>query len=347
MLEWSNTRQFGGKWMRQNAEAGRRPVIHIGMPKTATKTLQWRLFAEHREIFYLGRFDGFHFGERYRQFDACRDGTVQAIMRQIAYGNPFNPDFNECRRLLQLALGPAHRNNLVPVWSWESYAVDIPAKVKIRARNLKRVFNEPQIIITLRNPVALLESAYFQQMKRDNVGGGDEWRAPYYYPIDVWLKKEWNGEIMPHLRYAETIQAYVDFFGIENIFVFIFEDLIADRESFFRNVCRVMGVNEEEGLRLIEHSADNVRWTVEQVRSLQTIKSSLRKSLMFKLMEKEKRKTLLGLNHQGIPIEAGEKARAPIPREWQERIYTATADGNRWLMEAFGLPLDRYRYFGH
>ena len=34
------------------------PVIHIGMPKTATKTLQWRLFAEHSEIYYLGRFDG-------------------------------------------------------------------------------------------------------------------------------------------------------------------------------------------------------------------------------------------------------------------------------------------------
>lgn len=333
--------------MQESAEAGRRPVIHIGLPKTATTTLQWRLFAEHSEIFYLGRFDGFHFRGRYRQFDACRDATVQAIMRQIAYGNPFNPDFNECRRLLQQVLKPAHTNNLLPVWSWESYSVDLQAKVKIRARNLKKVFDAPKIIITLRNPVALLESAYFQQMTRDNVGGGNDWRAPYYYSIDVWLKKEWHGEIMAHLRYAEAIRAYVDFFGIENIFVFLFEDLIADREAFFSSLCRVMGVNEEEGVRLTENNADNERWTVRQVESLQAIKSSLPKSLMFKLMDKNKRRTLLGLNRYGIPIEAGEKARAPILREWRERIYAATADGNRWLMKAFGLPLDKYRYLGH
>ena len=54
--------------MEVNSTPERIPVIHIGMPKTATKTLQWRLFNGHSEVFYLGRFDG-----------ACFPGEVSAI----------------------------------------------------------------------------------------------------------------------------------------------------------------------------------------------------------------------------------------------------------------------------
>jgi len=45
------------------------PVIHIGMPKTATKTLQWRLFIAHSEIFCLGQFDGPKFGKDHKKYD--------------------------------------------------------------------------------------------------------------------------------------------------------------------------------------------------------------------------------------------------------------------------------------
>ena len=55
----------------------RTAFVHIRLPKTGTKTLQWRLFAAHPEIYCLGRFDGPAYRATYRRFDCCRDAAVQ------------------------------------------------------------------------------------------------------------------------------------------------------------------------------------------------------------------------------------------------------------------------------
>ncbi|HDS16664.1 MAG TPA: hypothetical protein ENN66_08705 [Proteobacteria bacterium] len=114
--------------MKAELLSGRLPVIHIGMPKTATKTLQWRLFAGHSEIYYLGRFDGPFFQGRYRRFEACRDATVFKLMQGVAYGEVYAPDFAACRELYADISMHAAKENLAPVWSWESYFTDILAK---------------------------------------------------------------------------------------------------------------------------------------------------------------------------------------------------------------------------
>jgi hypothetical protein len=332
--------------MQMCATPERIPVIHIGMPKTATKTLQCQLFSAHSEIFYLGRFDGPYFQGKYRQFDCCRDASVQTLMGQIAYGDVYSADFTECRKLLEQIIAPALAKNLLPVWSWESYSTDILAKRRVRARNLKQVFKEARIIITLRNPISLLESAYFQQLKRDNVGArGKFGRPPYYQLIDDWLHHNFDGEILPHLQYAETIQAYVDQFGFENIHVFLFEDLMADQLHFFRQICDVMGIGAEEGIRLVRGKIDNIRWSTKQIEALAEIVGSRMKSIVFRFASKKTRRELLGLGMGGIPVAAGEKARARISPEWQKKIFRTTRQGNLWLQEFYGLPLEKHGYF--
>jgi len=62
------TRQQGKDFMGLTSTPPRIPVIHIGMPKTATKTLQWGLFNGHSEIYYLGRFDGPQFRSDHKKF---------------------------------------------------------------------------------------------------------------------------------------------------------------------------------------------------------------------------------------------------------------------------------------
>lgn len=333
--------------MEVNSTPERIPVIHIGMPKTATTTLQRRLFSAHSEVFYLGRLDGAYFRRKYRQFDYCRDASVQALMLQIAYGDVYNPDFTECRKLFGQIVEPALEKNLLPVWSWESYSTDILAKRRVRARNLRQVFGEARIIMTLRNPISLLESAYFQQLKRDNVGArGKRGRSPYYRLIDDWLHDNFDGEILPHLQYAETIQVYVDQFGIKNVHVFLFEDLIADHDRFFRQICDVMGVSAEEGIRLVRGKIDNSRWTTWQIEALEHIVGSRMKSLSFRFASKQTRLKLLGLVKGGKPFMVGGKARAQISPEWQKQIFRTIRQGNLWLQESYGLQLEKYGYLG-
>ena len=93
------------------------PVIHIGMPKTATKTLQWRIFAQHSEIYYLGRFDGEPFHGKYKQYKACRDATVFQLMSNIAYRGYRRPNIQKCRDLLERYLAENNQSRQIPVWS--------------------------------------------------------------------------------------------------------------------------------------------------------------------------------------------------------------------------------------
>jgi hypothetical protein len=324
----------------------RKPLIHIGMPKTATKTLQWRLFSRHSEVYYLGRFDGPQFEES-RRFGCCRDKVVQQLMHQIAHGPIFDPDFDHCAQLIKSVYEEAGRANLVPVWSWESYSTDALSRRQVRARNLRRVFGEANIVMVLRNPNALLESAYFQHMKRENVSEIRSYRRPpYYRTMDEWLRDNFYGEILPHLQYGETVQAYVRYFGRDNVHVLLFEDLVENEKSFFEGICRLMQINVEEGLRLVSGERDNERWTMHQIEILKGVLTSSLRSFLFRFRGRAERLRLLGLDDYGIPVKRGAKAIAPISPEWQTEILKVTREGNRWLEEQFGLPLTRHGYPG-
>lgn len=193
----------------------------------------------------------------------------------------------------------------------------------------------------------LLESAYFQMLKRENFA--DHIKAGsslFYHPVGEWLEKYFAGEIISHLQYAETIQIYVDQFGLENVYIFLFEELVCDSKCFIERICKTMGIDIQEGIHLMEKKIDNERWTAVQLELLQRINSSRRESLKFKFSGKIGRRKMLNLNQEGVPYAPGEKARAPIPPAWKEKIYSFTEKGNRWLEQFFKLPLSKYGYFG-
>jgi len=322
------------------------PVIHIGMPKTATKTLQWRLFSEHSQIYYLGRFDGPQFQKRYRQFDACRNAEVQELMGEIAYTNIAAPDFNRCATLAEKILEPARAEGLVPVWSWESYSTDALAKRRMRARNLRRVFGKAKILMTIRHPISLLESAFLQELKRDNVGpGGKVGRPVYFSSMDDWMRRELKREVAYHLEYAQTIKTYLELFGRDRVHVLLFEELCADSRGFFDHVCEILGVSAEEGYRLVSGARDNTRWTQDQIDALASIKGSFMKSWQFRFAKRKQRRAMLGLGPGGVPIKEGPKAHLRMSDHWRRRVVEMTKDDNQWLETVLGLPLEKYGYF--
>jgi hypothetical protein len=321
------------------------PTVHIGMPKTATKTLQWRIFSQHSEIYYLGRYDGPQFRKQYRKLDACRDARVQELMREIAYTRFRTPDLDRCKVLAAEVLAPAAERDLVPVWSWESYSTDMLANRRIRARNLKQVFGDANIVITIRHPVDLLESAFLQQLKRDNVGpGASRTRGVFYCTINEWLQRELKREVAHHLEYAETIKYYLQTFGRQRMHVLLFEDLRRDSAAFFSRVCHIVGVSPDEGIRLVSREQDNTAWTQTQLDLLLKIKSSWLESMRYRFAKRKQRRKLLGLDCFGVPEVAGPRAELGTTNEWRDRILELTLDGNRWLSETFDLRLQEYGY---
>jgi len=273
------------------------------MPKTATKTLQWRIFAQHSEIYYLGRFNGEPFKGKFRQYKACRDETVFRIMNEIAYKGIHRPNVRKCRELLDRYLAEHNQKGHIPVWTWESYATNSRRKRQLRARNLKQLFVNGKILITIRHPVKLHESAFLQQLKRDNVGGR-YWpgRGIFSRTIDDWVKRDFLGEVSAHLDYPETIRMYVEQFGRKNVCVLVFEDLLQDKIRFYQHLCDFMGIDSQEALSLVAEHVDNIRWTELQLERLRSIDSSLLASLRFRFTNRQERKRQLDLDEGGRPI---------------------------------------------
>lgn len=321
------------------------PVVHIGMPKTATKTLQWRLFAGHSQIFYLGRFDGPQFRKAYRQFEACRDEQVLQIMQQIAYRGIHSPDIAQCRAWLEAYLRSHNPEAKLPVWSWESYSTDSFANRQRRAQNLRELFGEARILVTIRHPVKLLESAFLQQLKRDNIGARARRGKPVYFEdIDMWMARDAEGEIGNHLDYPRTIRTYAELFGTGNLCVATFEQLIDDPGVFWGRICDFMGIDRAEALQLIADSDDNTRWTVEQLRRLQAIKASPLQSLRFRFAERARRKSMLDLARDSTPRTPGERAQVRLSPARRAEVVERTREGNRWLDDTFGLDLSGRGY---
>lgn len=322
------------------------PVVHIGMPKTATKTLQWRLFAGHEAIFYLGRYDGSVFGGQYRPFRACRDELVFKVMDQVAYRGIHSPDMAYCRSAMDDYLKAPMQQGLVPVWSWESYCTDNAHNRRVRARNLKQLFGKAKIVVSVRHPVKLLKSAYMQQLRRDNIGGRyRKGRNGFYRAIDEWVRADVANDITDHLEYPETIGMYVDEFGADNVCVLPFELLVADSRAFYERLCRFMGIDLERALELLGENVDNSRWTEVQLKILERINGSRLQKLKFRFASKRERKQMLDLDQKGKPLGDAPKASPAMSPDVMRDVVERTRAGNEWLERTFTLGLQGYGYF--
>ncbi|MGD2127142.1 MAG: sulfotransferase domain-containing protein [Desulfobacteraceae bacterium] len=324
-----------------------RCCVHIGLPKTGTKTLQWHLFSQHSQVAYLGLFSG-KIRRGHRRFKKCRDASIRAIMGEIGWGDDiFHPNIAGCKELFKRSVGPDLEQGKVPIWSWESLALDVPEKRRARAENLRRVFGPCRVFIAIRHPVDLMKSAYFQILRRENMNWANRknlfGRYSYFFTVEQWLEKCFLGEIAPHLDYARTTQIYADVFGKEAVSVFLFEDLKEEPSVFVKSVCELVGIDESEGVLLTREKRENVRWTSEQVERLRRIDQSIIKKWRFHFAPRRLRLRMIGIGSYFEPG-TGPRFKVDIPKVWQDRIAERTREGNRWLAKEWKLPLEKYEY---
>jgi len=314
-----------------------KPFIHIGLPRTGTKTIQWHLFSRHSEIEYLGIYDGNERFHHLRRFNNVRDVSVQAIMKEIGWQNIFNPDIDLCRRLFKGSIMPAFDKGKTPVWSWESLSMDAFKSRRARAENLRQVFGPCRVAITIRHPVTIMESAYFQILRRQNVQlrEGKTW----FMPIDKWLNsRDFKDEIWPHLEYEKTISLYSRLFGEETVRVFVYEDFMKNSQKFIEKLCQFIGIDPEEGVRWAAGKVENARSRVTFNRIKKIGKSRIRSSLFHKMRPRERKEYLFFSSEQ-------EKAELPrISSSGRKQIEDFTRKGNQTLVARFKLPLDKYNY---
>ena len=216
------------------------------------------------------------------------------------------------------------------------------------ARNIEHVFGPSRIIFIVRHPVRVLESQYFQMLRKHNVRNARNrhWRRRTgYFTIDDWLGREWNkGTGLSSLLLSQQIlEAHVAAVGKANVGVFLFEQLQQDPEAFIEGICDFMGVDPLEGVRLAAAEHANQRMAASSVERLKDVHRSPWRRFRFRRSSSKERSKMLEIGRFEVPTK-GERASVELSTVWKDRIEGFAREGCQYLKREWGLPVDELGY---
>jgi hypothetical protein len=186
--------------------------------------------------------------------------------------------------------------------------------------------------------VRLLESTYFQILRRNNNRENNPgWKgAVWYQPIDEWLDRHWGGELEPILDYARTVEIFRRHFGPDSVRVLLYEDLARDPAGYVAEVCRLAGIDAEEGVQRTAGKLENST----SKRLVETVKRARGRPLGFLRAKLAVTLELRGWSRRD-PLR---RPAATLDESRRQRVAERTREGNRRLHHELGVDLARYDY---
>lgn len=312
-------------------------VLHVGLPKTATTTIQRALFACHPDVYYLGKI----VDNRNDPGKRCLDSVTFKILNRLLWKLERPLNVEKTRKVLEEELLPSVPAGRTLVASWEELGHRTTPRFAEMIKRVKSVFGGCRVIYTLRNPLEQLPSEYLQNLRGHFVKREKVWMGlSSYMDIESWYRRRelTKARFAPLHNYPDCIRVARELLGEENVGVFLFEDLKRNPEGYYRAVCSFAGIDPEIGVSLTEKKHLHARLSMAQVRLMQEIDDSwLRRSHVLFMSEKKRRRLLM--------TEAGgPPAKAELTESLAAKIIEASGEGHRWLSETLGLPLEEYGY---
>lgn len=309
--------------------------LHIGLPRTGTKTLQWQLLSQHPQIHYMGTWSQPPKAFSQRPADWFRSARAEELFqRQIMSPSP--TDLDASRGLWRELQAEADSAKAI-VWSDETLSWGPLSNRRIRAEIIWQLFRPCRVILTIREPVDHLESVYRMILRRQIVR--PKRQKPWLKSIDAWFEDPEETSHAKIFDHAETVGTYRELFGADAVKVMLFEQLRDDPRAFFADVCEHFGVDARIGAALYTDRVDNARITDRQVRlaawiqdrpllwrAMHRLRPGFRAHLLFRVPRKRSRSS-------DVLSEAN-----------AARVRELSRPSNRWFQDELGLPLERYGY---
>jgi hypothetical protein len=298
-----------------------RVTIHIGLPKTATTTLQQKVFASHPGIFYLGP------KANYLEFDKVMNGLCGAD------GLNYDPELG--LRVIERLLAPAKHAGKPCVVSHEAISAQGRDR-RLKAERLKALFPDARIVLTVRRPEDLLVSVYLQWLK----GFGDKrFEAP---SLDLWLERDWQGAGRGNflrLQYEKLLELYRSLFGRMDVLLLFFEDLIDDRGKFARQLSDFIDVDSQMTDDLLSQDKVNARMS-----ALRYSEVRLYSSFPFLRSLDGVKRLLPGSLRSFVKKRFGSEVTQKLSPKWRQKIRDYAKAENQGLQREFR-EIAKYDYY--
>ena len=315
--------------------SGRPFGLHIGLPRTGTKTLQWQLFSQHPQIHYMGTWS--EPPKHLRRFPGKRFRSTRAedlFHRQIM--SPALTDLRASRELWRELQAEADPDKAI-VWSNEILSWGELPDRRIRAELIWRLFRPCRVIVALREPVDHLESVYRLLLRSEVINPpGREVRPK---SIDAWFEDPEEAPYAKIFNHAETVRIYRDLFGAESVKVLLFEQLREDPRAFFAAVSEHFGVDPRVGADLYADRVDNARISDGQVRLAAWLQN---RPLFWRAVNRVRPGFRAHLLYR--PPRKRSSSSDALSESNATRVRELSRPSNRWFRDELGLPLERYGY---
>ncbi len=229
-----------------------RIVLHIGLPKTGTTSLQLNLFVPHSAWSFVGK-PLVH-----------SNAEMKRLLRPIVEHDPSRWERElDLYRREQVAPLLARSGDLLLI-SEEEFSTGT-ARTRVDretiARRLHQLFPQARVLLTIRNQLDVLPSIYGQLV---NMG-----ILPAQLPFRRWVENECNQEGRSSrlylFDYAELISLYRELFSADNLQVLLFEELRRDAVGYLESMCRFIGVDPAPAVATYQqHHRRNVNARITQ-----------------------------------------------------------------------------------
>jgi hypothetical protein len=315
-------------------------VLHAGLPKTATTTLQQTLFTLHPEVYFLGKNTAFGAAK------GCRSAELERLLTPAIWqtSQPFDP--GSLRAAVDAGVWSAMAERKVVLGSWEALATMAgPERFGEMLRRLARLFGGCRLMVSVRNPYTWIPSLYLQELQGSFVrrNRADLCHRPFHELDDWFRRKDRPNKGNRLFCFGDNIRQAVEVLGRDNVTVLVYEDLVADPGDYFANLCEFLGVDAEAGLELAARKRFNTRLTQAQVEAMRHADASPLRRLAWRLASDRQR----GRRLRQVARAAGEADRPAVVElsgDIRREVAERSRDTYRWLAGEFALPLARHGY---
>ena len=225
----------------------RKFFIHPGYPKTASTTLQKRLFSKHPDLCYLGKpLTGELLDVEIAILNLDAEQFAQAV-----------PDLQ--RRLLSVVArySAGDRNVLL---SHEGFLRPTRYKghdILQTAQRIRQVFCDPvknefdcHVLLTIRKQTDIIPSYFFDSVSRSPARLTKFIKTSLQAPVEGYLAS---------LFYDAVVRHYAGLFGRERVKVLPFEQFITRREAFIRELAGYLEIDYDRSIELVGGGAFNIK----------------------------------------------------------------------------------------
>lgn len=298
-------------------------VIHIGLAKAASTTLQNRLLSQQNTFAYAGKIN-----------NAYTDPLVEQLIRRICFCDSLEYDTEVVNTLMASVRERLMAQSRPMLISSEALSAEGLADRRLIAERLHRLFAPARILIVLRAQQTRLQSLYLNYLRGSGLS---------FISFQDWLDRTYGDIHARGLNYEPLVRLYEELFGRDNVVVVPFEWIRDHLSMFSSRVASLLQMEPSAIQTKLAQNVDNRRMSERHLVALR-FQNYLPHGTNLALVGRRHLPPSIYESIRRFVIQGQLVSDPEIPEGWSDRIFELCARGNAQIEARYNISLRSLGY---